>query len=236
MSKLNKFSREEFERICRESKSYRDFASNLGCSKDSGTVNAAIKARLKEYGITPTWFTGQGWCKGLTKETDDRVAKFTKTLKDGYDSGRITPSFLGRHHSEGSKNVMSEKARYNAEHHINGWKAGNSKAPNKYELQTREYLSSLGITYEPEKTISKKTLGLNEPGLYNLDFLIDGVLDLEIDGSSHNTDNIKQHDEKRDAALMSNGYEVYRIKTYDSQDILAKELEKFLQIYLSRTS
>lgn len=229
--KLERMSRDEFENICKKSRSYRDFISNLGFTKDSGSANAAVKAKLKEYGIIPTWFTGQGWNKGLTKETDERVAKFTKTLKDGYCSGRLVPAFLGRHHTDETKEILAKSAKFHAENHTNGWKAGNSKVQNKYELQTSEYLKSVGITYEVEKSISKKKLGINELGLYNLDFLIDGVLDLEIDGSSHNPDDIKEHDAKRDQALKDNGYKIYRIKTEDNQEVLARELEVFSKKY-----
>ena len=95
-------------------------------------------------------------------------------------------------------------------------------------------MSSVGIAFEAEKTLSKKKLGLDEYGIYNLDFLIDGILDLEIDGSSHNTLENILHDEKRDSVLIANGYSVYRIKTNDNQEILAKELRRFADMYFAK--
>nr|DAK01152.1 MAG TPA: Very-short-patch-repair endonuclease [Caudoviricetes sp.] len=234
MKKIDRFTKSEFESLCRDSTSYRDLASKLGYSKDSGSANAAIKRKIQEYGINPTWFTGAGWSRGLTKETDSRVARITKTLSEKYKTGEVIPAFSGHHHSDKTKQVMAEKAKYNALHQINGWKCGNSKIQNKYERQAAEFLSSVGIAFEAEKTLSKKKLGLDEYGIYNLDFLIDGILDLEIDGSSHNTLENILHDEKRDSVLIANGYSVYRIKTNDNQEILAEELRRFADMYFAK--
>lgn len=43
------------------------------------------------------------WNKGKTKETDDRIKKQVQTTIEGYRSGRIKPSFLGKHHTEETK-------------------------------------------------------------------------------------------------------------------------------------
>jgi len=51
---------------------------------------------------------GRAWNRGLTKETDDRVKLGTETYKARIKSGEITPSFLGRHHSEETKRKMSD--------------------------------------------------------------------------------------------------------------------------------
>ena len=40
---------------------------------------------------------GQIWNKGLTKETDKRIKDYAIRYSDGVKSGRIKPSFLGRH-------------------------------------------------------------------------------------------------------------------------------------------
>lgn len=51
------------------------------------------------------------WNKGLTKETSERIKniceKSAKTYKEGIKSGRITPSFTGRHHSSATKEKLS---------------------------------------------------------------------------------------------------------------------------------
>ena len=40
---------------------------------------------------------GQAWNKGLTKETDERIKDYAIRYSDDVKSGRIKPSFLGRH-------------------------------------------------------------------------------------------------------------------------------------------
>ena len=58
-------------------------------------------------------FHGKGsipWNKGLTKETDKRIALSTTKIIEGYKSGRLTPSFKGKHHSKKcKKNVINKK-------------------------------------------------------------------------------------------------------------------------------
>lgn len=50
------------------------------------------------------------WNKGLTKNTDDRVARIGKTYSDKIKSGEILPSFKGRTHSLETKQKMSNSA------------------------------------------------------------------------------------------------------------------------------
>jgi hypothetical protein len=42
----------------------------------------------------------------LTKETDKRIAKRSKTVKDGYKSGRLKPTFKGRKHTQETKDKI----------------------------------------------------------------------------------------------------------------------------------
>lgn len=41
-----------------------------------------------------------GWAKGLTANTDDRLKRRVEKIKEGFKSGRITPSFKGHTHSQ----------------------------------------------------------------------------------------------------------------------------------------
>jgi hypothetical protein len=43
------------------------------------------------------------WNKGLTAQTDERVKKAKETLLNGYVTGRLTPSWTGRKHTEETK-------------------------------------------------------------------------------------------------------------------------------------
>lgn len=53
---------------------------------------------------------GIAWNKGLTAETDSRVALGHQKLMDKYKSGELKGSWCGRHHTEKSKKQMSESA------------------------------------------------------------------------------------------------------------------------------
>lgn len=160
----------------------------------------------------------RAWSKGKTKETDERIKHMADNLV-----GR-KGSFTGHKHTEEFKQRQAEIARYNASHHLNGWKAGSSKLPNKYEAFAETYLSSKNIPFEREVVVSKTVLsGLPQPSYYQLDFVVDGKINLELDGTSHND----VHDAKRDE-LVSKMYVVYRIKHKNSLDVLENELKKFI--------
>ena len=163
----------------------------------------------------------RAWSRGLTKRTDNRVARIGRILSEKY-SGENS-HWYGRTHSEKTKKVMAEKARYNAKNHINGWKSCNSKIPNKYEKFTAEFLNSYKIPFKSEVVVAKSKLGISGGSYYQLDFLVLDNIDLEIDGSSHN----KSHDEIRDTHI-NKLYKVYRIQHHDSLDELRFELEKFI--------
>ena len=46
---------------------------------------------------------GSSWNKGLTKETDKRLAKANAKLIAKYASGELLPTWLGKHHSTETK-------------------------------------------------------------------------------------------------------------------------------------
>lgn len=53
------------------------------------------------------------WNKGLTKETDERVKKNGETIKNRIKSGEIIPHMIGKHHTEKTKKIISEKLSKN---------------------------------------------------------------------------------------------------------------------------
>jgi hypothetical protein len=78
-----------------ESKKYR---KNL---EKHNNVKLMQEAKILKYGQ-------EGWRKGLTKETDERVKKGGETLKKRYDSGELIGVFKNKHHTEETKNKMSK--------------------------------------------------------------------------------------------------------------------------------
>ena len=55
----------------------------------------------------------RAWNTGKTKTTDKRLAKTSETLKEGYRTGRIIPSFLGKNMSEKTRQKISKKLQGN---------------------------------------------------------------------------------------------------------------------------
>jgi len=53
------------------------------------------------------------WNKGLTKKTDERVKNSGNLLSNRIKNGEISPPFLGKHHTEKTKKVLSYKRSIN---------------------------------------------------------------------------------------------------------------------------
>lgn len=70
---------------------------------------------------------------------------------------------------------------------------------------------------------------------YFLDFLVNGKIDLEIDGRQHQREENKIRDAERDIFVKSLGYIVYRIPWYglsteSKKEIVKNQIEEFLQL------
>lgn len=52
----------------------------------------------------------RGWSKGLTKETDDRIKKQANTFIKNLKMGKFKPSFLGKKHTNQTKEKLSNSA------------------------------------------------------------------------------------------------------------------------------
>ena len=164
----------------------------------------------------------RAWSKGLTKYTDERVKRMSENQTGS------TGNFTGKHHTEETKNILSEIGRYNASNHLNGWKSGSSKLQNKYEKFVTDFLIQENVDFVSEFVVRKNELSEEETGYYQLDFLVNGDIDVEIDGSSHNS----LHDSIRDS-LVSKKYQIYRISHNDSLQEIEDKLKEFL-LYIGR--
>lgn len=84
-----------------------------------------VRKELRQHLKDAKHPNNQGWAKGLTKETSSIIAKTNIKIIDGYKTGRITPFWKGKHHTEESKesirkgtikyllNVVGSRPRYN---------------------------------------------------------------------------------------------------------------------------
>jgi len=107
---------------------------------------------------------------------------------------------------------------------IKSWFTRNKLIPSYPEQFFIRVLDNNGLKYQREVKIGK----------YFADFLI-GNLVLEIDGKQHEYEERKIKDREKDKYLISNGYEVYRIKwknpvTLDNKKYISIEIEKLLEI------
>ena len=168
----------------------------------------------------------RGWSRGKTQYTDERICKTAAQQRERIAMGKQRKPFAGRKHSEESKRKMSISARKVAKEGRNRWKCGDSHRQNQYELSTAEFLKKHNIEFKAEVTIPQSVLG-KHGSYYQLDFLINDTIDLEIDGTVHLTDIQKAHDIERDS-FVSKRYQVYRIQHYNNHDILKQKLAEFL--------
>lgn len=136
------------------------------------------------------------WNKGLTKETDERVAENAKgvsnTLK-GRPSSVVWTDEMRKAKSDWRKQLHKDFP----EMHPNRRLAGNRKKMSYPEKVAYDYLTRYNIVFEHNKKIDK----------YYPDFLI-GKLIVEIDGAQWHD---KEKDKIRDEIISSYGYQIVRI-------------------------
>ena len=60
MSKLQKYTKEWLEELCKNSRSYKEVLEKAG-RKYSGGNHSYLKAKIQEFGIDTSHFSGQNW-------------------------------------------------------------------------------------------------------------------------------------------------------------------------------
>ena len=172
--------------------------------------------------------TKVAWNKGLTKDTDDRVRKQAESLS------KTMTGKVGRPHSKETRerisNTMKEKAQRGE---LKGFMTrGHESFPEKF---WRNVLDTNNINYIREYRVSFKSLGVDHPSAgYFLDFYLEDInLDLEIDGSQHNWEEVREKDLIRDSRLKSAGYIVYRIPFIhpNKSEEVKSQIDQFLEFY-----
>lgn len=167
---------------------------------------------------------GSSWNKGLTKETDERVAKYCQTTRDRLDAGIIQPSMKGKHLSEEHKNKTSASMKKFFKEHPD-------RVPYVLNHSSKE-------SY-PEKYFKSAFLAENFPVFiqdkyvngYFLDFAFDKLkLYIEVDGEQHYTDKkIVQHDLVRTANLNKTEWKcICRIRWSKFQRLTVEQKHKFI--------
>lgn len=167
---------------------------------------------------------GSSWNNGLTKDNDVRVAKHVNAIKEGYKSGRLKPSNLGKEHTKEHKRKISESMKkYYSEHtELAPYKLHHSSKESYPEKYFNNLLINEGITnFKKEFSIKR----------YSLDFAFeDNKIDLEIDGSQHYTDSrIVQHDIERTQNLEKDGWKVIRVRWNEWKKKTLEEKKEWIE-------
>jgi very-short-patch-repair endonuclease len=152
------------------------------------------------------------WNKGLTKQTDDRVAKnaknVSKSMIELYKSGYVNPSQTDEYWTEERRKAKSEwRIQLHKDHpetHPNRRLAGNRKKMSYPESIAYDWLIRNQIEFEHNKHIDR----------FYVDFVIDNFI-IEIDGERwHPLNNEK--DIARDKILSNLGYTIHRIRSKEN--------------------
>jgi len=148
------------------------------------------------------------WNKGLTKETDERVADFSKIIKTGYNTGRIgarkgktkeTDASSKRQSDTMKQKILSGEFTPNTQN----WKYKNEFVPelghyvrSKWELNICKLLKSIGCIYEYETKRFELKLIDGETTIYIPDLYIpEENLIIEIKGyHGKDKENLKKFD------------------------------------------
>lgn len=155
--------------------------------------------------------------------------KTVKDLKNEFGESYATISEMSS--LKRSKNSAKAQQKLISEGKHIGWTTRNIRS--YAELFWERVLTNNQIKYEPEYVVKKSDIGINESGCYFLDFLIDGYIDLEIDGKQHQYEDRKEHDILRDERLQANGFVIYRIPWINPEESakVKRQIDEFLAWY-----
>ena len=160
------------------------------------------------------------WCKGKTKKNSSSVLKFSNTLRANYKSGKIKPTWLGRHLPESTRKKLSiSRKKYlleNPTKHPNYLVSNNRSKMTYPEELVFNYLSDNFYVFHHNVKIDK----------YWADFVIDCKTVIEVDGSYwHSSSERIKYDSDRTAVINQCGYKVLRVPAKDVLDSLKRILE-----------
>lgn len=228
LSQTNKKYRPKGEHICVYCGGHAEYKLKDGrwcCApiynQCSMIKNKLSTARKKAHAQKPIWYHNghKSWNKGLTAETDKRVAKHSQTLKQKYSMGELVPHWKGKHHSEESKQKISQIMKrkiLSGEIEVPYLRNHHSKGPSYPEQYFIETFKNANLNVEHDLQV----------GLYELDFANPKTKKyVEIDGEQHYVDpRIVKHDSERTEALKQQGWQlVSRVRWSEFQKMTLEE-------------
>ena len=166
------------------------------------------------------------WNKGLTKETDFRIEKISKSTKKYYESNSGT--FSGKVHSDLTKQRIS-KSR------LKFLEENPDKVPYLINHSSKK---SYPETLFENALISSNIEGWKynfQNGIYSYDFAFPQLkIDVEIDGGTHLTDKVQKIDTRRDKFSEETGWYVLRFTAIEVKKDVISCISKLKQIILIR--
>lgn len=169
------------------------------------------------------------WNKGLTKESDDRVAKNAKHVSESFKQhiadGYVNPTWTKEYWTEERRHERSEqKKKLYSEHpekHPNRKLAGNRKQMTYPEQIAFDWLTNHNIIFEHQKEFCF------DGNKRFVDFYIPSrKLFIEIDGEYWHKEG-NEADKIKDELAKVNGYQTLRIKPKNN---VIKQLEDFFNL------
>lgn len=94
----------------------------------------------------------ENWNKGLNKKTDERIEKYSQSLKSSLMEGKQKPGFLGKHHSRETREQMSLIQATNPKGGLCKWIPYHKDdkiiyLQGSWELKYAQYLDSLNLKW-----------------------------------------------------------------------------------------
>lgn len=170
----------------------------------------------------------RGWSKGKTKESDIRLRNLSTVLKDGYERGRLKPSFKGKKHTKDTINKISNSLKQ-AHKEGRAWNIGKSRWNNKPSYPEKFFMKIIENEFEDKNYLREYPVGI-----YSIDFAwVYKKKAIEIDGDQHDRFiEYKERDERKNKKLEEEGWDVLRIKWcdfYNNTKYYIQEAIKFIE-------
>lgn len=216
--------------------SHINFDEYIDGTKDLYLSGVATFKNLKYYKLDKVEgvdFVVCPYCNARMSELQIKhLQKHNKTKEDVFNEfgDDYTCISENTHCKRSESSSKRQKSLVEEGKHI-GWKT--RKIRSYAELFWERVLKNNKFQYEPEYVLKKTDININEQGCYFLDFLIDGYIDLEIDGKQHRYEERKEHDALRDERLKTNGFMIYRIPWMNpvQSEKVQKQIDDFIEWY-----
>ena len=146
------------------------------------------------------------WNKGRTVKDDPRIAKGANKVKEGYASGRLKGSWLGRKHTDEQKERISESMK-RAHQEGRAHNIGECRWNNEHSWPEKWFIEVIANEFEDKDYQCELPFHR-----FALDFAwIKKKKCIEIDGNYHEKEDQKKRDFEKDKLLKEEGWQILRM-------------------------